>query len=1112
MTHAYTPDPSVLLLPKLKPESDVRAGRVPGEWTPHNSRTFQDVAESLDYQAAGEVQNVSSVPTMWARPLLMEMAIYNPGHPIRESMISQWQGMLAAIAFAEVHAYKLTVQLLQLDQYTYHPFASALERLLPAPSHALYNRNPEGRSHPWKDLYIFFWNQKPVGMTTPSTLVVPSEEGDWSGLRWWQRGTLQSPHPHLTDFEKQQLWLWLENLQRMILDPRHRGDHSSINTMITLLDDFKATLLSSPPRLELLLVDDSEFFGEPLTRGPLEALNYPLKAPERPSSVRLVSSDGMSPQKPLLILDPAVADKWGELPQNIYVHNGKTLASLDLDNLLPTTPGWGDVEWRRPENLFLPELTYIENEDNAFPGVQMPGGSEGLTLNGKPIAPLIPIDPILLNYLSAEELSQRIQFKAVNGNERQVEVILDLPLSGSSSELPINPRTARGNNAIPKPKNHRISQIYTLKREHALDGLPVLEIWPNFKAPGWQHYYLYYFDAGFKSDTFQLRVPHSRKSHEHRDTQGSIHQWMQLDNFPNSLECCRKNGDVLGIFCLQSPISVEPNTSWRVGVDFGTSFTNVYVSGGRTATCLRLDSLHCRVTNSSSDIRQTDLLDHFIPAEFFPLDTPMPLSSVLTTKGSSGSPSQLEAILDGRIYVPRLLSFYPDDGIEIDLKWKNYRANRAFLSHLILHISALAVSQGVREIHWALSYPSAFSVQDRNGYAKSWNQIISEIQPRVGIQYNLSDSPTNSNHFQTESVAIAQYAMEEERFPLSASTCIDMGGGTSDISIWEQNRLVHQCSVQLAGKHLISKLLERNPNVITRRLDRNGNWSRLRDGRFHAKLDVWLRFASKKWLDEQRANLNDAEDVQGLIQLTAIGIAGLYYYVGLILKALYQEGKYSRQEITPVFIGGNGSRLLHWLDSTGRFTSHSEVNALLSYMMSAGSGFKPIPVETRCSQHPKHEVAWGLVLDRHTVLEDYDRDPYTDPLIAGEVFQVNGQNLSWDTRMDMNAIVGDNDDVETFEIPRSFEQLPQFLYAFHQVLRDRRIESIRPLANYNRSPDIAANSALWQGTYRSLEALLNESNLTGQSIDIREEPPFILGLKALLDYLSQQWAHQSGGS
>ena len=99
---------------------------------------------------------------------------------------------------------------------------------------------------------------------------------------------------------------------------------------------------------------------------------------------------------------------------------------------------------------------------------------------------------------------------------------------------------------------------------------------------------------------------------------------------------------------------------------------------------------------------------------------------------------------------------------------------------------------------------------------------------------------------------------------------------------------------------------------------------------------------------------------------------------------LNKRKKYQSREITPVYIGGNGSRLLNWLAERGKFLPSSEVSDLLSQMLTKGSGFEDRILEkTRLSQRPKDEVACGLVLGR-TRLTGLGKKT-KDPLIAGAV-------------------------------------------------------------------------------------------------------------------------------
>jgi hypothetical protein len=1110
MTNA-DPNRFNLLLPALKPDCAIRAGSTAGDWTVHPSKAFRDVAESLDYQAPGEIKSISSVPTLWARPMTAEMALHSTEHPIHRQMVEQWQGMLAAIALAEVRGFPLKAELLELETVRQNDrFGRSLWELLPDPSRALYREN---NKHPWQDLYIFLWDGKPVGMSSPSTLVVPSEEGRWASaqtaLPWWKNNRLQAPGSALNQQEKELLWRWLKNLREGLYS--HAGElnatnHTATNTLNGLIGNFQSSLLSTPPKEQhALLSPESQFFGVTLSRGVLRGLNSPVRREAQPSSVKVVASPDKKPAKPLLIIDPNIAKEWNKPNQDIWVHGGTTLAALPIEELRSKQIRWEDVLWVEPEQLFLPKLTFIDHRDDALPGAWKPQSSQPLVLEGEKITPLLPLNSLLLEYFTAEDLCKRVKFQPLmDGGEQQIRVSLELPLTGDPGE---------------KPKPYVVSHIYTLNREDGIEGLPILEIWPHFRSPNWKEYFGFYYDAELEN-TFQVRFPGNLEEHEHKDVRGGIHQMIRLDQFPEAIECVSRQKEPLGLI-LPKPKAIVANLSgnWKVGVDFGTSFTNVYINRKQGAERLDLkDNLHLKITESDSTTRFLELFEYFIPEEFLPTERPLPLSTVLTEQGSrdksrhKNKPSDdPDVMFDGRIFVPTVRFNPKEDYINTDLKWKQRRANRLFRKHLALHISALAHKNGIGQLNWALSYPSAFSHNERNEYAATWKKLTKDLgEPRTGMVQNCS-SDLSGGSFRTESEAMAQYFADHVGENLTYTTCIDMGGGTSDIAIWENKRLVHQCSVQLAGRDLLSQFLERKPQFIERKFENitPKEWQGLKGAAFSAKLDVLLRWESEKWLELKRAGLTDDPEFRGLVQLMTIGVAGLYYYVGTLLRTLNREGFYSRQAITPVYLGGNGSRLLNWLEHTGSFNDNSEIQKLLSRMLSLGTAmtdksgqtliFPDSKVKTVLSSDPKDEVACGLVLD-DTKLEERE-DPDNDFLIAGEDYELNGVPYNWYNRINIE------EDVESFKLPK-LDRLSMFLYDFHESLRSLKIEGIKPLKGYNRSQSVSGNPALWEGTQRNLEDLLSSEAFKGDYTEIRFEPPFILGLKALLSHLGREWSKQ----
>jgi len=1070
---------SLFLLPKLKEDkSDVQPGRA-GIWDVRPAKVYQTIATSLDLEEPGQrPKTVTSIPNIWARALMFETALHNLDYPLRIQMVEQWQGMLAAIALAEVRQFSFRVQLIELEKVKdSDEFARSLYQLLPEPILALYplKSKPLNQYNPWQELYVFLWEDSPVGISSPSTFVCPSEEGDWTGLPWYREKRLVSPVSFLNDDEKALLWRWLENISVKL--PDYKGSEDARSTITSLLEEFRETLGAKPNR-PLQLSNNSQYFGESINRGALSLLNSPVKVPSKPSDVRLIPVPEKASAPELLIIDLDLDKHWNELPQTIWVYDNKTLATRNLlQDLREGNIVWKDeqgrrVEWLEAGNLLLPEFYFIDQKGNALRGSLQPTGADRLTYKGKTITPLLPINSKLLEYFTPEDLIKRIKLEMSDNSNAEVKVTLDLPLSGADDGNP--------------PRNYRYARTYLLKQDNALADVPVLEIWPNLKAKDWQEYYAFYYDQEYGEKTFQVEFPkqmpeESREADfRFKEANGSF-QINKLKDFPTYILCKDQSAEpkCLGLILLKSPqVFGEINSgSWKVGVDFGTSFTNVYVNRNDTVDRLTLEPLHLQVTESKPETRNRVLV------EFFTTDTEqllgLPLSSVLTTRVSRQKPPQKQRKsphLDGCIYVPEdSETLKPQENyIKTGLKWSTYETDSKdwtslFLEHLALQITSLAVKSNIRQIEWFLSYPSAFSIADQNTYADIWRDITVRLQRTTGLDHICprSDDP---DHWRPESVAVAQYFADWENKDLVYSTCIDIGGGTSDISIWENNRLLHQCSIQLAGYHLLTQFLELKPKILEDNFSvQLAEWSRLKGPKFSAKLDVLLRRNSESWLSGKRDQ-------------------------GILLKALQQEGKYSTGKITPIYLGGNGARFLGWLAEGGRFDQNRSINRLFSYMLAKGSGFNDSKskVETHLSSNLKDEVACGLVLNSNRLDGWNDEDRITDSMVAGEFCRVNNQEIKPYERLP----VARNITITEFEIPDSFKQLKVFLNDFNAVLKD-------PNLQIGIQPFLLTDDDFIEA-HRALTASLLKAR--GKSEEIRVEPPFILALKALLTVLGRKWA------
>lgn len=1132
---------SKFLLPKLNDIGD-RGGlqpSIPGKWDVRPSDTFQTIATSLHLgDSQSSLKTITAIPSIWARAIFVETALHERDYPLKDKLVEQWIGMLAAIALAEVRRFDIKVQFVKLDDPNNFGlnelnrksdrFSRSLSELLPEPTYALYGlreRTPDRENNPWQELYIFLWgyqlatNQEEtsldldsrqveynvVGISSPSTLVCPSEEGKWTGLPWYEeKGRLSYPDKYLNFEEKALLWRWLENIINNLR--KYGGVEDARNSIIGLLQRYSRKLLRGTPKRELKLVEKPNCFGEPINVGALELLNKPIKPLSKPSSVRVIP-EKKETAPDLLIIDPKIDEIWHKEKQEIWIYEDTTLATGDIlqelrqGNIFSEDQQGRTVKWLESKDLLLEEFYFI-NQDKALLGSLRPKvNGIPLKYEDKPITPLIPLNTDLLDYFTPDSLADKITLEM--SGENRVKVSLTLELSGFPSKDP---------SKNDSPKDYTYSKIYELKQENAIAAVPVLELWPNFQAKGWKEYYTFYYDRDQGERTFQVKFSGEVKSQNFKEGKG-YYQISKLETFPTHITCCKNSPGKkeIGLIFLSSPPTFGEidSGSWKVGVDFGTSFTNVYVNQNDTPERLKLEPLNLHLTKSDPENRRGVLIEFFTTDNKTYLD--LPLSTVLTTRVKTQRQNQekrerTEPHLDGCIYIPESsTTLQPQKPyIKTGLKWSEdvdkSSFAKLFLKHLALQISALAKTKNVSHIDWYVSYPSAFSIYDQNGYRNIWIDIARELEKTTGVKYTYPDPNTQehwSKHWRSESISFAQFFVDQqEHADLVYSTCIDIGGGTSDISIVENNQLLHQCSIQLAGSHLFTQFLELNRPFLQKYFGVNQkDWEKLKGPRFSAKLDLLLYRESEKWLKEDRNRWVKDPKFQGLLQLLALGTAGLYYYVGIILKTLHDEGIYTRGQITPVYLGGNGARFLHWLANFGQFNHTQEINKLFSRMLERGSRFKNVQntvARSYLSSFLKDEVACGLVLSDTPLSGWDDEEIIKTSLVAGEYCEVNGVEVFPYKRL----TIGSNITIDNFKIPESFNNLHEFVNAFNRAVVNLELKDIQP---------IELNDNDFSETHRELTAyLLRTQGLSFEKV--RVEPPFVLALKSLLRVKGKKWA------
>ena len=67
---------------------------------------------------------------------------------------------------------------------------------------------------------------------------------------------------------------------------------------------------------------------------------------------------------------------------------------------------------------------------------------------------------------------------------------------------------------------------------------------------------------------------------------------------------------------------------------------------------------------------------------------------------------------------------------------------------------------------------------------------------------------------QTEAIAFASYFRNYRNEQLVHTACLDVGGGTTDLSVWQENKLLHQVSIKFAGQDICTRVMQLKPSFI----------------------------------------------------------------------------------------------------------------------------------------------------------------------------------------------------------------------------------------------------------------------------------------------------------
>jgi hypothetical protein len=557
-------------------------------------------------------------------------------------------------------------------------------------------------------------------------------------------------------------------------------------------------------------------------------------------------------------------------------------------------------------------------------------------------------------------------------------------------------------------------------------------------------------------------------------------------------------------------------------VDFGSTGSDVYQrTGNGIPRPLVFKNRLRQITGFDATQFKKFTRALFIPAREWSADQ---ILSVFHDFGDpKDGPGARVVVRDGHVlYTEDPSEFFSGDRrrVKSNLKWGDQReriAARDFLRQLSLQSAAEIAAQGCAEADFRYSYPTAFSDGDIANLDAMWDRIVAALGDQTGIAFHLnptyldpvSGEQTDADNREaiTATKFFCDFTGNGERMDIAGgAVTLDIGGGTTDMAIWRKGELVSHSSVLFAGRDIFLNPLAKRPSILSE-IDPRVPVKELlntteQDSAFNAHLDAII----SKHGEELIRGLADQPDdnVRKFLEILEAGLCGIGYYAGLLMRRVRNAGVYKPGRRILIFAGGNGSKIFRWC-ALGKLSERSEIHTRFANAFLTGADLKksdggaqavPIPkIIIQLSEKPKSEVAYGLVCQDTPlkIKEDFATS------LAGEAFVIGDDEEAgkrdWDSTPSAEDIRK-----RIVQVQRTFPQFRQFLDSIDELPDE---ESAKDLFDKlgsevdRRLSKLAVDAAAVK--------LKDRKKKRDESL-LRNEPIFILALKAYLEIRTKEWA------
>ena len=307
----------------------------------------------------------------------------------------------------------------------------------------------------------------------------------------------------------------------------------------------------------------------------------------------------------------------------------------------------------------------------------------------------------------------------------------------------------------------------------------------------------------------------------------------------------------------------------------------------------------------------------------------------------------------------------------------------------------------VDNLDWLFSYPEAFSPDQLRSFKKLFASSVNKILDPTG------ESPKQFNiKYKSESLTSALYfaSHKEATFTESVIT-IDIGGQTSDVSIWQSRKLLWRSSVQIAGRHILIDYLSKNIDLIKDISIED----KIIDDSYPLLQSIQKDLSSKDIRNAVEVMVNSELFAKGMSSrfhiidgqdsgknfktISELSLCGILYYVGQVIDNLKNNNQYdpkSSKSVT-ICLGGKASLIFKAI-----FQDPEDQNGMKKLFADASNGaISADQIQLTFSDSPKHEASHGLLVNEkgianlNTSTQDYS-------LLIGEDIEMGGETIGYD--------------------------------------------------------------------------------------------------------------------